>query len=64
MGHVRKQEVNTGETVCAVLRDAKTGELRQTVEGKKSSAPVHTQRVEVIITDLVTGKVQRYEVNR
>lgn len=62
MGHVRKQEVNTGETVCAVLRDAKTGEVRQTVEG--TVAPVHTQRVEVIITDLVTGKVQRYEVNR
>ena len=57
-------KIGTGETVIAVLTNAETGEKR-TIEPKKKSEPVvHTQRIEVIVTDLVTGRVQRYEVTR
>lgn len=63
MSGLKKENVGIGETVCVVLKNAKTGEKR-TIESKKSSVPVPTEKIEITITNLVTGKVQHYEINR
>ncbi len=57
------ENINAGETVLAVLRNAETGEKR-TIEQPRAESSEPTQKIEVIITDLQTGRVQHFEVKR
>lgn len=65
MSGLKKEVIGTGETLGVVLTNVKTGQKRiidQTPSPTQIEPP--TQRIEVIVTDLRTGKKQRYEVTR
>ena len=49
-------DVRTGETVSAILRNVETGEKR-VIESAK-------YKIEVTVTDLRTGEVHKYEAKR
>ncbi len=57
------ETISAGETVCAVLTNAKTGEKR-TIDQSRAKSSEPTYKIELIITDIQTGRVQRYEVKR
>ena len=57
------EKLKTGETVGAVLTNAKTGEKRF-VGGAPTPKAEPRYKVEVKITDLKTGEIHKYEATR
>ena len=55
------EKMNAGETVSAVLTNAKTGKKRVVGGAPKKGL---RYKVEVKITDLQTGEIHKYEANR
>ena len=54
------ENLSAGETVSAVLTNAITGEKRVVGEAKKEPR----YKIEITVTDLITGDVQKHETTR
>ncbi len=57
------EKLSTGETVGAVLTNVKTGK-KTVVGGAPSPKKEARYKVEVKVTDLLTGEIHKYEARR